>query len=79
MSNIISALARAHERIRKLETIIGKMVVDTPMGADTEMLDPDEQDLVEKISDEYFAENNTGVGGRLYSPDPKVWEEVKRE
>jgi hypothetical protein len=80
MSKVISALAKANERIKKLETIIGKMVIDTPMGGDTSMLDQDEQVLADQIADEYFAENNTGSGvGKLYDPDPSVWEEVERE
>ena len=80
MSKVISALAKANERIKKLETIIGKMVIDTPFPADTSMLSPEEQVLAEEVADKHFAENSSGVsGGSLYEPDPSIWEEVKIE
>ena len=78
----ILMLARAKERIKKLETIIGKMIVDTPLWADTGMLSDEELKMVDDIADKYISEVDTGCGskalseGRLYHFNPGLVEEV---
>lgn len=61
MGKKISAFAKANDRIKKLETIIGKMVVDAHVWPDMDMLYPDEEKLVDEVSDKYMAETHTGV------------------
>jgi len=78
----ILMIARAKERVKKLETIIGKMVIDTPLGPDIGMLSDDEIKIVDEIADKYLANSSTGSEpavldkGRLYHFNPGLAEEV---
>lgn len=78
----ILMLARAKERVKKLETIIGKMVVDTPLGPDIGMLNDEELKIVDAIADKYIEEANSNYTpavldkGRLYHFNPGLIEEV---